>query len=556
MTISKEAWMRVRQDYYQYIYPRPWGEIDQDVVDKKGIELVTIDMLGMLRKTYASIVYDVHRGEHDRQTCRVYFEQAFGYVFHLLEATGVSVVVVCIDPYGRRRIEKKATSDARKRPRKSYEPDTLPMPYGQTEYFIDELPMPCDVATIFEYEEVKARFYEYITHACSAEETTRRIPDGKTLILSCGVEFKTQPIEGGRTRDVCSVIPPLEITNTNVRRMHERAMENISEGDLDVLRWAIFEFPGMNVHIHSCDGDVLLVFLLQMKRIYAMNPERICQFITQRSNGTTQVSPEKAKCKENDRAKRQRIFKQKLIETSNFEEAARAAGGVFSIEEDTEAIPSSSSASAEQKNETQWEMYYIDVKAMYLDIIADTRRRNANGQQMSNPVETYVLMFMLSSSKHDYIQTDLLCKGVGKQFVWEAFNMDMRKFDSIVHVFGDKDTADFHNTELFYEIDAKMLDELIGVIYRCKGSVKIEEKNRPSTDVVRKIAAQCVWTLQYLSNGVIPNYQIIDGTSKTENGESIYGYKKKGWAKTVYYEKDAQKDNGLVSCPPIIRPAA
>jgi hypothetical protein len=541
MTITKEAWTHIRADYDKYILPRVDGTTNEDVLNKKGIKLVVFDILAALRTTPV-----IFNGD-DRISCIDYLFKIFDHPLWLLEHTEVKVVVVCMDAFGRRRPEKAATTQQRKRKRSDNALDTIPIPLGQSEYFIDECPMPCELDDIFDFVELKAEFYAYFTRALASERVMRRIPDGKTLIFSQGVEMETVVHERGVPRKMAKIVPPLEVTCFSSRFMHEWNNDNISEGDVDVWRWVIFAFPTYNVHVYSHDADVLIIGLLQMRRIYKDFPEREVWFVTRRSIGSEEASEEKIAYKQNMKKRRADIFSTRLVQTGNFEESARAAGGTFSPDE----MGASSSSDPRPRSTVIWQDFHIDVKNMYLDILGDANDRNSLLQEnMFNPVETYILILMLSSTKHDYIQTMKLHPQVGKDFVWRAFHRDIHKFDGLVRVFDD--VTNEHQLELYYEIDTLILEVLVRSIYEIKGSVAVQAKHKPSLAVIRKIAAQSVWTLQYLSNGVLPNYEIIDGTSETLTGESIYGFVSGNWADQV--APGIGKNKYKISCPPILRP--
>ena len=192
---------------------------------------------------------------------------------------------------------------------------------------------------------------------------------------------------------------------------------------------------------------------------------------------------------------------------------------------------------------------------MYLEILGEARKKHSvDGHDMRSPVETYVLVLMLSSEVHDYIQTDLLNKGAGKQFVWYAFIKYLKDFDHMLQVYCFQD-PDTYSGELCYSLDLRVLTHFVDCIYTCKkASDETRAKNFPSMEVLRKIASQAVWTLQYLSNGVFPHRKVVDGTAFMLSSDekpvklSLYGFSKKGWAKRMYH---ASKFH--VSCPPILR---
>ncbi len=550
MTIGKETWEHIKATKSKYILPRPDGSTNVDVLEKKNVQLVTFDHLGALRTTQVSFEVNEKTGSYGRIICRKYIEKVFELPFSVLHHTEVQRVVVCLDAYDRRRPEKTATTAQRKRSRPQDSPAVV-VPTGQMTFFEDTESMPCDLDFIFDDAQLKAEFYCYITDVF---KNLSNVPEGKTLILSRGLEWSRDEATGHRTP---IVIPPLEVTSAGARYMHEVVNDNVSEGDLDAWYWPVNVFPKDNVHVHSFDGDVFLVGLLQMRRIYEATPDRICMFVTRRSVGNELPEAKEIQFKEAAKQRRAQVFSETLVSTANYEQAFHAAGG-YPVEpkhisvDYTEELQSFSSAkrgrdsgeeeekdsslkrqratSGAPRKKTIWQEYHIDVKDIYLDIL--------NNDHTANPVEVYVVMLMLSSAKHDYIQTNLLTPGVGKDFVWRTFMQDEQHFKDLIKVYSCAGSI-----ELYYEIDLLVFSKFVEAIYHCKGRV-------PKTDgrTLAKIAAQTVWTLQYLSNGVIANYDIIDGLSMTITGESIYGFNTKGWAATVYNNEQRK-----ISCPPILR---
>lgn len=573
MTVTKKAFEPILVDFPGCVLPRTDGSTNENVVNKVGIPLVTMDHLAALYRTSIPYVYYPDLGRDDRMSCYDFVLKAFGQAFHFLLNTDVQIVVICIDAYGRRRIEKTATKAKRSRAKQSGMPEKIGIPHGQSEYFINDRPMPCNVVDIFEDMEIKGEFYAYLVKVFSSELIQILIPEGKKLILSRGVELQdiTDPETGLVRRRRPVVVPPLEVTLMGSRYMHECVNDNISEGDLDAWYWAIYVFPDLDFHVHANDADGITIGLLQFRRIFSRNPNRQCQFVTPRSAGSEKASDEYIAHREEGIKRRRAVFTARLSETSNFDEACRAAGGVFPTDDPVTGASSSSSSSLDKpkapRSVTIWQEYHIDIRQMFFEILGDVRRDNVGlSQESINQVEAHVLVIMLSSEIHDYIQTNLLCPKVGKQFVWQAFIKHLSEFGKIISVFNSHVDDDLYHGELYYSIDLAVFKNLVKRIYDCKGaSFACFQKNMPSDETIRKIASQAVWTMQYLGNGVLPNYVVIDGTSivareitdtTNELGEEVqtvtelplYGYTKSGWADRVH-----KRCPDTVSCPPITK---
>lgn len=545
MTITHEPWSHFCREYSDFILPRADGSTDDNVLDKKDVGLVVIDILAQLHSISVPQEWNAERREFERMACLDYMLKAFDYPLYLLENTNVQVVVICMDPYGRRRVEKTATSDKRRKGKDSEMPAHVPVPLGQTEYFVDECPMPCENRYIFDDGEVKAEFYAYMTRTFqTSARFLSRIPPGKQLILSRGVRVMA---EDGQRRTY-DVVPPFATTsNSGWHYMTEHVNDNISEGDLDVIYWLIHVYPELNVHVHSYDADVLLNFLMAMRRVYKMNPLRKCWFVTRRSKGSVSMSDEQVKKRDESLKRRRATFCARLVETGSYEHACHAAGAAFDVSEEQS---SSSSRKRSRTSVVEWTDYHIDISGVYCEIIAEANdRRSELGHDMCNPVESYVLALILSSKKHDYIQTDLFCPRVGGDFVWRAFVRDIGRFDDLVRVFEDATSSqDIQHREFFYEVDVDVLAEFVDKIYLLKGQ-KAAYAHKPRMSVVWKIAAQSSWMLQYIGNGVLFDCPLIDGTEETTSGESIYGFLRTGWADRVYMDTQTRK----VSCPPLLR---
>lgn len=563
MTISKSAWHSFLRRYRRCIQPDPeTGVTARDIELAVGIQLVAEDILGRMRGTSISF-FELADGTARCSTCREFLDRVFFDVFDVLERTGVEVYVVSIDAYGRRPEEKMATSLERsKRARPEEAPDMLPLPRGQNFYFLDSRPMPGPVNMIFETPAAKREFYVYMTLYWTLD-VRERIPPGKRVILSGGAM---------ELNDDFMVMPPLEITRDGWEIRHEWDSPQIGEGDIDVWNW-VYRFPDMNFHVCSHDADVVLIGMLQMRRLLKKSPARRGWAVTRRSIETHAIDERYKANLAKRHCLRKKTYDAVLKETQDPAQAYVAAGGSFA---------SSSSAEPSDVRRPTWVYYHIDLVQVYQDIIKDARlhveaehKRAAPttttfpdevGAELSareatlakqikfcpNFVETYVLAFILASDKHDYIQTKLISRNVGTQHVWAAFEKRMYAFAGLVEVYKKDLLGD--NRTFYYVVDKQVMSELVRAFYREKAEASIKEENKtysqlvaareksytknigghgPSESEVWVVASQCAWLLQYWGNGPVPDYVSVRGADIDVDGNSVYGYTPKGWAKRV-----------------------
>lgn len=540
MTVTKEVIHAIVNKFGDNVQPndaRP--TVDKEVMYKEDVHLVSFDSLGQLRSTTIDWVVCPITGRRTRMTCRKFFEKVFNMtVFLALLMASVRVVVVCIDRYGARRVEKTATTMSRKRRRADDEPDYIPLPPGQRRYFGDDLPMPCELTDIFEDAHIKAEFYEYLTMSFTSVRTQHTVPAGKRLIFSGAVRLDAE------TQEVRHLFP-MEVTRTEVREMVECDNSGISEGDLDAWYWPVYVFPEMNVHVHSYDSDVLFVGMMQIRRLLRENPDRKVWFITRRSTQSREATERDVRRRTTKEQQRIIAFDATLAETQgDVAEARRVAGKMYS----TAASSSSSSqvavTAATFKSLPVWTELFFNVAAICTLLYKEANERlEHRNMVMRNPVEVNVLALILSSQKHDYIQPRALSPGAGAQLVWPAFTESLWKFNELVTLMTNDDD------EYFYAVSVAGLKALAVAIYDMKGSQTIRDKNMPCVETLHKLAAQCAWTMQYWGNGIKPGYHVIDGTTiDDESGRSIYGYTSGGWALSVNDDLD---DTAVRYCPPI-----
>lgn len=536
MTISKSAWLSIIRKYAHCIQPDPINNVTkEDVTKKVGIDLCVSDVLAGLRSTSVKFKQNAE-GDITWSTCREFVETAFDDVFVTLAHTNVKVYVICLDAFGRRRPEKTATAIKRsKRARPSEAPEQLLLKPGQEFFFRDEDPMPGPVDLIFNTPAAKAELYEYITLFLSVIARSR-IPDGKTLYLSGGLKIENRFTENPLTP---VNLPPIEITNAGWCYREDFYSPSISEGDVDVWQW-VHRFPDMNFHVYSYDADVILIGLLQMRRILTNNSTRQGWVVTRRSVSSSIVDERHTI----NLAKRQRIRKElydtTLLRTQDASEAYLRAGGSFAEE------------SKRSPRRPNWVVYHLNLTTIYADMLKDAEAHHIAQKYIPNLVETYVLAFILSSDEHDFIQTKLLSRNVGSEFVWTAFEKEIYAFHDFVTVYTDAENP--NSNKFYYVVNTDALRSLVTAFYREKANAAIKEGKKsleklhaareksfsnnisahgPTVEQINVVASQCAWVLQYWGNGPVPDYTVVDGTTPDEHGNSVYGYTSSGWAETV-----------------------
>lgn len=525
MTIGKETVHVFVNKFNDHVQPNDkHPTVDESIKYKDKIELVAFDILGLLRSTVILANACPITGLRKRMTCFEFFNRVFDTsAFDALFLPSVRVVVVCIDRYGARRIEKTATTISRKRSRVVGQPEFIPLPPGQTRYFEDDLPMPGELSDIFECPHIKAEFYEYLTKTFVSERIRRRIPEGKHIVFSCGVHIDPE------TRRV-EILHPLEITCTSVRSMVECDNSGISEGDLDVWYWALYVYPKMHVHIHSFDFDVLFVGLMLIRRLLMGFLDRIIWFITRRSSKSRPPTEREVRRRTSSAQQRVNDYDHTLWKTEgDVAESYRVAGKMFNSE-----AASSTSVSTAFRAVPIWKELFFDVPAICRLLCDEAKDRlSTHGLTMLNPVEVNIIALLLSSEKHDYIQTRAISPGVGTQFVWSAFSKNLWRFSDLIQLTIPEGTDGMH-TVYHYSINVKALRDFSTTIYDEKGSKTIKDTRFPSVQALHKLAAQCIWTMQYWGNGTLPGYTVTNGTTlNIPDGRSIFGYTSAGWADSV-----------------------
>lgn len=588
MTITRNAWNEIVIKYIKHINVYRSADKQRaidEILKKRKIQHCYVDVLAKWRQASTSNINPV-TGFYERKHCSQFVEGLISpYLKDLHNVPDLETVVICMDPYGQRRDEKFATSMARVRPHREGVPEYATMPPGQSRYFIDDKEMPADVNLIFNTPKAKAEFYEYLTEYFESKNFQKDIPEGKAFIFSGAMKVD-------RNVDGIIHLPPLHVTKDGYRYMDEIKSDHISEGDLDVWRWAVEIYPTKSFLIESNDCDVFLIGLLQMRHIVARTADRECLFMTRRSIGSLERTEEDVQRKESLRVMKTIAYGAALEATGSLDEAYRASDGFVPPVSLLPLLPSSSSSTVTDDNPyddlmegapsdgsrkrtltPDWAEHYIDMRGMYSAIIEEASELvKGRHVPIKNPVELYVLILLLSSDKCDYIQTALISPKINSALLWKVFKPNLWRIGDLVSLHRPRQpdadqsssTADsFHH----FVINVESLRVLIECAYMQKAheALGISKKNNTeqklqvareakcntmlkayiTEDNIQIVAAQSAWALQYLANGIFSNYEIISGLLVDENGKSVYGFKERGWA-------DCVSHTDLKICPPII----
>lgn len=529
MTITKEAWQSIMERYKRHIYHS--DRVTNHLRDLVGIQVVTNDPLALIRNTSIGIFPDKVTGALRRDTCKTFMFKIFKGVFEVLaNCDDVHTYVFCLDRFGARRREKV------NRPKvvKEGEPEYLTVPPGQQEFFLDDAEMPGTTDQIFSNHGPKLAFYAYLTRFVQTQAFRDHIPAGKCFILSGAISASNwldQPVH----------LPPVQVFADRVVSLDHFRCDHISEGDLDVWRWAIY-YNDCNCCVISYDGDVFLIGLMQIRNLVTEGSDRRILFLTRRSVGSAAVPELALKRKAELKVRRAIVYDTVLAETGgDVQEAYRASGGLVSSTAIYNTLvlasPSSSSqdsslsqgrdlnsvnddAIGQDPNSNQndpdpdidvvvperdakrrapvWAMQYIDMVGIHDDIIRteyDNRELRATFNR--NPAVSAVLALFLSSEKVDFVETKRVSRMLGSEYFWAAFQEDPHKFRDLVMV-SDSGLGD----RIFsYAIDVHCLELLVLAAYtlKCKRTMKV-------TKAIEKEAVK------------LQKYRLVDYTNARDGG--------------------------------------
>lgn len=459
MTISKLVFQEIATRFPKSFYPQVRKDdttnetivepLPEKISTKQNIQIIVNDFLGYLRNVPIDTWIDKSTLRPRKATCLSFIKKLTDQVLEdLHNYSDVKIYIICLDPYGRRRPEKAATTLKRIKPTQEGAPEILTIPRGQTRFFEDDEEMPAGkIDIIFNTPAAKIDFYRYFTDYLRSIPFRAHIPVGKCVILS-----------GGLDRENTDPIPPLKISMLKYEYMHEYSFPTLSEGDLDVWRW-VNAFPTQNIHVLSYDGDVLLIGLHQTKNIIRYSDKsREIWFGTRRSIGSDDQSESQIKRKAALKEKCAETYAEVLHLTSSIDEAYRASSGIVPSFSSSSSSSSSSSTSTPRK-QVVWLTRYVNMFNLYYEILADakqlvyeanlTRNRIDHPKefQLHNPVSSYILVLCLSSDNHDYINTKLISNKCNSIFVWRSFCKNLVYIGDLVQIYSLKNNIDdYHST--------------------------------------------------------------------------------------------------------------
>lgn len=530
------------------------GDVDLYV----GIPLIINDIMVQMRKIHPREFLG-DDGVLRRETTRQTFMHFFGYILDILRDSDVERYFACFDPLGMSRLEKKATGIARARIPKG-EPEFLEMPDGQSRYFEMDKPFPTSNASlIFRTMPARRELYHAIRLFLMSDEFRTRIAENKAVVLC-----------GGYNMDEDKNLPPLFIARDSVTLHEELVFPTCSEGDLYAI-WVARHFKG-NFIVQSGDGDLLFTLLLAMDKILEADPDRQCWFVTPRCAGTVEqdVSQHQLKILHHKSqiyeqalqngvdpkdlhqnlgsipSVRSFVLKKQRSKTNAVETLSAPSSSSTHEHEGMEYIPSSSSAEVEVEEEVlmmkkrEWRMRYVNMVTLYQTIHNEATGHHAHhGFKIHSPITNMVAGFLLTSKKHDYINSMTFAPGIGSQVIWDTFMAHQKECANMVQIGYGPDRVTGKTTQHII-VDAEVVRKLLFLCYETvarkrknpQASLETMTAKAPAPHVTYAVAAQLAWTLHYWSMGSIRAARIEDGLL-THEGFSVYGFDASGWSNNV-----------------------
>ena len=587
MTVDKNTWLLISQILYQARFQnlnatRPFK--DHPLATKFTLHVED----GMVRLRRGGDVrrYDPTTNQRNLITSAEFvesFAQPIFETFH--DCPNLKTYVLCFDPCNQRRIEKMATKKKRDK-QSSYGAITLDeftLPPEASTYFIPDLPLPGELKSVFRNNQVKQDLYVFFTDYFRDSIFRDRLQEGQTFIFSGAAIYANED-----TRSFCNM-PPLVCTKSEWRFEPKWNFPSLSEGDLDVWRWARYVFPEEDAFVNSRDGDIFLIGLLQMREIIKATPDRKVYFGTVRQVGIQDVPIGKVKYYAKQEEKSMEIHKRVFEKTGDILAAYQASGvtshsnsnpykdcpkchgplterpariytyidcskcGCIGSFKPLSSSSSSSSSSAPTKTETVFKLQCVDMVGVCLDIVNEVMNKEITIPSIShihNPIEVWVLILVLSSTC-DYVDSKRITSGCVAQTILDTY-LHFTDLGDLIAVWSHPDKP-FH----YFSIDIASLQSFIDACYKRKvwNNLNLSKKNNtpeklevarqksfetlkkkdsyPKLQDIQVVAAQCVWMFQYWTNGVNPAYEIVDGTITDEAGQSIYGFDDNGWTSFV-----------------------
>lgn len=547
MTIHKEAWNSLEVSFPKCFRPNiQEPHTPEYLIELKEFHLYCEDALQRIRCISSRTTPRYTGDKSFTKNGYHLLLKIFQPVFSVLRKKDIKVYVMCLDQMGNPRPEKAHTSNKRRKDREAAgrrgERLTVELPVGRVRYFTIKDPLPGTMNQVFSTSAARADLYAFITEYVRSEHFARTIPEGKKFILSGGAELDISMEKGYRN------LAPIHVTRDECIISESQATTKISEGDLDVWRW-VHEYPSLNAIISSGDGDVLLAGMTQMRHIIRTTPGRSIWFLTRRSAGSIPRSDTYIKY----HTECYKLYKETIEKTGDPVKAFAASRGI---------------RSAKPRGIIRWANRYVDVRALWLTIQAQSTQINSvlRKDVLRNPAEMYVLLLCLASGDHDYIDRTNFVFRVGSKPVFMAFVKHIEELGDLVSVFRSRSSPRKH----YYQVHAPTLYKWARFSYieaaLMRSKIRKKETERKYLERVEisantsmskngglnmgKIlvcASQCAWVLQYYGNGVFPEVGAIDATavSLDINGLPMYAYTRAGFAGTV-------SPGDKRTCPPLV----
>jgi len=565
------------------------------------IDLYVLDAIGFLRGiSYTNFSTGLPL------SCKQLLERLTRPILHVLESGSVKVYVFSLDLCRRRRPEKAATSNARAAQHaadvRRGAPDRLEVSPGRDGFFVDNLCLPGPMNAIFNTPEARIQLYLYLTEYFMSERFRKRLPGGKRIFIRGCIGTRSIATTLGKIRDEKTLsraevereppahadpalsqshdatsssaqsaveplfyLPPLMVTATGYMFVRQLLDLECSEADLDCFRW-LTVFPNHNAVVHSRDGDLLLIGLIQSRIWKQVNPERKVYFRTRRSVGSSMpTDSEKTK-----RRMAYQTYTENLRLGATLQQAYASSGGV---------------TRPHTRKRIVWCERYFDLCALRNAIVC--LMCEVNPRPPSAPVEEWVLMLCLASPNHDYLERRNFVSGVGDMYIMTGFIRKRILFkDDLVKVWTTplvrgmeppvnppplssspppststtRPSSLTSHMLMYYDVNAQILRDWARECYvdKANGSIgysarnntpekiqharmvsaqKAIKKNLPSIEQHMLISAQAAWILQYYGNGPQHGLPIQNGLVVNEQGESIYGYNQSGFSTRVSAER-------------------
>lgn len=522
MTFSTEVWASILKTWLAFVAYN---------LDKlHDVDVITVDLMGYLYKT--SIEYGGRR-----LSCVQFMEKLVIPFLELFQKTSVKTIVFCLDPINNSRPEKIKAAIARKNAQKKKEEEEKAPRYleptSDGRYFDFDLPFPGSIDLIFKTPAAKERFIFFIEDYFLTENVRKKIPKGRSIILSGTVEPNPEapsssthfPLDKYSYKNnaptfISSYYDKDEI---ECRKMPEHLFETVSEADCDVVRW-ILAFPAyQKFAAFSHDRDIFVILLLAMTRILSVNKDRQCFYCTKAVLDDMPMISEEAKTQKLRALQEKRYQKkeqfQSLVASGSTEEQAYVQVGGYGLKTLSKPVV--------VRNQRPSVDQCIDVTGMYVEMCREAiavskchcpHVGTCRKGHVVSPIELYAVGMCISTKSHDYLTGDLMA-GIGPMIIWVKFIENIYLLRNLVQATYDPNTG-----SLRYGIHWQVLKKCVDICSHGKFGLS-ENKKFPSDEKIRVYAARLSWYLNYIGNGVDPNVQVQSGLAVDDNtGLSLYGY--------------------------------